>query len=82
MAGEGRSRILNLDDDTDTDPPICSVQEVLTAQPLHLNCLLPNWADLPAIHPVIFDPLYGRVIRAEALRTSGAAGPFGVDVHG
>ena len=54
----------------------------LTAQPLHLNCLLPNLADLPATHPVIFDPLYGRVIRAEALWTSGAAGPSGVDVHG
>ena len=67
LAGEGHGGILNLDDDADTDPPICSVREVLrfkylTAQPLHLNCLLPNWADLPATHPVIFDPLYGRVI--------------------
>jgi len=46
-----------------------------------LNCLLPNWADPPATHPVIFDPLDGHVIRAVALRTSGAAGPSGVDAH-
>ena len=32
LAGEGRGGILNLDDDADTDPPICSVWEVLTSQ--------------------------------------------------
>ena len=86
LAGKGRGGILNLDDDAVTDPPIRSVWEVLrskypTAQPLHLNCLLPNWADPPATHPVIFDPLDGHVIRAAALGTSGAAGPSGVDAH-
>jgi len=43
--------------------------------------LLPNWADPPATHPVIFDPLDGRVIRAAALQTSGAASPSSVDAH-
>ena len=43
--------------------------------------MLPNWADPPATHPVIFDPLVGHVIRVAALRTSGAAGPSGEDAH-
>ena len=52
LAGKGRGGVLNLDDDAVTDPLIHSVREVLrskhpTAQPLHLNCLLPNWADPP-----------------------------------
>ena len=36
------------------------------------------------VHSVIFDALDGSVIRAAALRTSGAAGPgpSGIDVHG
>ena len=32
--------------------------------------------------PVIFDVLDGPVIKAAALRTSGAAGPSGIDAHG
>ena len=33
-------------------------------------------------HPVIFEALDGSVIRAAALRTSGSAGPSGLDAYG
>ena len=34
------------------------------------------------IHPVIFDSIIGKTIRSAALRTSGAAGPSGIDAQG
>ena len=33
-------------------------------------------------HPVIFEALDGTLIRNAALRTHGAAGPFGLDAFG
>ena len=36
----------------------------------------------PAVHPVIFDSIQGLTIRSAALRTSGAAGPSGIDARG
>ena len=35
----------------------------------------------PEIHPVVFDSIDARLIRSTALRTSGAAGPSGLDAH-
>ena len=35
----------------------------------------------PEIHPVIFDSIDASFIRSTALRTSGAAGPSGLDAH-
>ena len=29
----------------------------------------------PSVHPVLFESLYGSVIRSAAMRTRGAAGP-------
>ena len=36
----------------------------------------------PAVHPVIFDSIQGATIHSAALRTSGAAGPSGIDARG
>ena len=45
--------------------------------------MAPKYMDpIPAHHPVIFEALDGSVIRAAALRASGAAGPSGVDAYG
>ena len=52
------------------------------AAPLHSSALLPDSAPTTPVHSVIFDALDGSVIRAAALRTSGAAGPSGIDAHG
>ena len=38
--------------------------------------------DVPPIHDVIYDPIDVALIRSDALRTSGAAGPSGIDVQG
>ena len=46
------------------------------AVPLHSAALLPDTASTTTVHSVIFDALDGPVIRAAALRTSGAAGPL------
>lgn len=36
----------------------------------------------PTVHPVMFDSIQGMTIRSAALRTSGAAGPSGIDARG
>ena len=35
----------------------------------------------PEIHPVVFDSIDARLIRSTALKTTGAAGPSGLDVY-
>jgi hypothetical protein len=34
------------------------------------------------VHPVIFDSITGKTIRSTALRTTGVAGPSGIDARG
>ena len=77
---------MNLDDKADLGPHARSVRDILKlkhppAQPLHVDCLLPNWDNPPESHPVVFDALDGRVIHSVALRTTGAAGPSGLDAR-
>jgi len=43
---------------------------------------LPDSAPTALVNSTIFDALDGSVIRAAALRTSGAAGPSGIDAYG
>ena len=86
LAGKHNGGVLNLDDKVDSGPHAHSVRDVLKskhppAQPLHLNCLLPNWGNPPVSHPVVFNALDGCVIRSAALRTTGAAGPSGMDAR-
>ena len=85
-SGEYRGKKLHLNDFVDADETV-TVQEVLRskhtpAAPLHHECLITDSDPTPAHHPVIFDTLDGSAIRAAALRTSGAAGPSGVDAYG
>jgi len=81
-----RGGVLNLSDIVDPASNCCDRDVLLAknppAQPLYQNCLLPEWADSPSPHPVIFSPLNAAVIRSAALRTSGATGPSGIDAHG
>jgi len=86
VSGHHRGGVLNLSDVVDPASNCC-VRDVLrakhpSAQPLYHNCLLPDWADPPSPHPVIFSSLNAAIIRSAALRTSGAAGPSGIDAHG
>jgi len=86
LAGQHNDGVLNLDDRADSGPQAHSVRDVLKskhppAQPLYVNCLLPNWDNPPESHPVVFDALDGNVIRLAALRTTGAAGPSGLDAR-
>ena len=82
ISGYQRDGVLNLDEIADSASPGHCVRDVLQAkhppaQPLDPKYLLQHWADPPSVHPVIFSSL-----NAAALRTSGAAGPSGIDAHG
>ena len=46
------------------------------------DALVDEAASPPDTHPVVFDSIQGKTIRAAALRTEGAAGPSGIDAHG
>ena len=48
-------------------------------QPAHTDSLLQN--ETPPIHPVIFDSIDSDLIRTATLRTSGSAGPSGLDAR-
>ena len=52
------------------------------AAPVHEETLLADDDTATPIHHVIFDVLDDPVIKAAALRTSGTAGPSGIDAHG
>ncbi|XP_065902627.1 uncharacterized protein [Dysidea avara] len=87
ISGYQRGGVLNLDEIADSASPGHCVRDVLRAkhppaQPLDPKCLLQHWADPPSVHPVIFSSLNAAVIRSAALRTSGAAGPSGIDARG
>ena len=87
VSGYQRGGVLNLDEIADSASPGHCVRDVLwakhpPAQPLDPKCLLQHWADPPSVHPVIFSSLNAAVIRSAALRTSGAAGPSGIDARG
>ena len=48
-----------------------------TCAPLHPNTIINE--DPPDIHPVLFESLDAAMIRSAALKTSGSAGPSGLD---
>lgn len=53
---------------TDKHPP---------SQPAHPDFIIED--DQPEVHPVLFEWIDASVIRSAALRTTGAAGPSGLD---
>ena len=80
--------VLHLDQPpTSDDPETLSVREVVTSkhptgQPASPVSTEPTLQGLtPEVHPLIFDSIDARLICSTALRTSGAAGPSGLDAH-
>ena len=50
-------------------------------QPAHPDSLLQNETQTPPIHPVIFNSIDSDLIRTATLRTSGSAGPSGLNAR-
>lgn len=77
--------VLHLADPSNpSTPDSATVREVLDSkhpkgQAAHANLILPS--DPPEIHPVIFDAINASTIQSAALRTTGSAGPSGLDAH-
>ena len=77
--------VLHLDDPSDpnnSDSP--TVRDTLNnkhpqGQHAHAECIIPSAPQ--DVHPVVFDSIYANIIRSAALRTTGSAGPSGVDAH-
>ena len=46
------------------------------------EALVEGSLDPPNVHPVIYQDINAKTIRSAALRTSGAAGPSGIDARG
>ena len=85
LVGRDRGGVLSLDDPADSSNPGYRVRDALrakhpTAQPLRRECLVPP-TNSSEVHPVLFDALDAAVIPSAALRTTGAAGPSGIDVR-
>ena len=53
-----------------------------TGSPPSVDGLVEGASNPPTVHPVIFDSIQGNTIRSAALRTSGSAGPSGIDARG
>ena len=76
---EAKRGLLRLSDQADTNR---SVRDVLinkhpSGQHAHPESLIEN--DPPDIHPVLFESINASVIKSAALRTTGVAGPSGLD---
>lgn len=80
---QGASGVLSLTKSiSDNDPT--TVRDVLKekhpqASPLHQEALLDSADQIPVPHSILFDQLDGSLIRSMALKSSGAAGPSGLD---
>ena len=86
LSGQGKGRLLHLSEIVDVQKSK-TVRDVLeskhpSAAPLYHECLDTNCDPSLVSHPIIFEALDGPVVRAAALRTSGSAGPSGVDAYG
>ena len=83
LSREENGGILHLDDlanpDDQNSPTVRDslISKHPVGQPAHNSCIIPKDPQEP--HPVIFEPLDVNAIRTAALRTSGAAGPSGLD---
>ena len=86
LSKDGRQKVLPLHARTNPgDPSSPTVLDVLRekhppAQPCHTNALIDAFIeDTPEIHPVIFDGITADLVRRMVLRSSGSAGPSGLD---
>ena len=77
--------VLHLDDPSDpNNPDSPTVRDTLNSkhpqgQHAHAECIIPSAPQ--DVHPVVFDSIDANAIRSAALRTTGSAGPSGVDAH-
>ena len=85
LSDECKGAVLQLNDPIDTGNKQTTVRDVLASkhppdQSAHPDAVIDD--DPPEIHPVLFESLDAAIIRSSALRTSGAAGPSGIDALG
>ena len=74
LSQSGRGHIRSLDDTVDEETVREFVNSIYqAAEPISEGVLLPN--NPPDAHTVMFDRLYGRVIRADRQRTGGSVRP-------
>lgn len=84
LSNKSKGGLLHLDDMIPSQDDEKSVRDILrdkhpSGGPAHQDCLLCE--DPPTVHPVIFDSIDKSVVRSAALKTSGAAGPSGLDAY-
>ena len=86
LSSAEKGGVLHLADPSDPNAPGSpSVRDVLNSkhppgQRAYAEYILPS--DPQVVHPVVFDSIDASVIRSAALRTTGSAGPSGIDAHG
>ena len=85
LANCGKGGVLRLDQPANpNDPDSKTVREALASKHPTSHPASPDSSLLgppPEVHPVVFDSIDAGLIRSTALRTSGAAGPSGLDAH-
>ena len=85
LTNSSKGSVLHLDQPANpNDPDSKSVREVLVSKhpPAQTASLDPSLqGSPPEFHPIIFDSIDASLIRSTALRTSGTAGPSGLDAH-
>ena len=85
LANCGKGGVLCLDQPANpNDPDSKTIREALASKHPTSHPASPNSSLLgppPKVHPVVFDSINAHLIRSTALRTSGAAGPSGLDAH-
>ena len=79
LTEDAKGGVLCLSDHVDTNR---TVKDVLidkhpSGQPAHPESMIKD--DPPEVHPVLFESIDASMIRSAALRTTGAAGPSGLD---
>ena len=79
LTEEVKGGVLRLSDHVDTNRTVRDVfiGKHPSGQPTHPNSLIED--DPPEVHPVVFESIDASVIRSVVLRTTGAAGPSGLD---
>lgn len=85
LTNKGNSGLLHVSQLVNNDgPDSLSVKDILknkhpVQQPVSTDSLIQGTP--PVIHPVLFDSIDASLIRSIALRTTGAAGPSGLDAY-
>ena len=84
LTNKSKGGLLHLNDVVSCPAGEKSVRDILRdkhppAQPIHQEALLSE--DPPLVHPVVFDSIDKGLVRSAALKTSGAAGPSGLDAY-